>query len=128
MRHVIVRVMVEHVAQHERRAWQPRRPAHRGQVRLQHEVAIALFPARRLVAGNRLHIDIVGKKIVAAVRFLVRAVDEELGVEALAHEAALHVGERRDHRVDLARRNFFLELREAEVAGHGKENSGIEHT
>ena len=36
--------------------------------------------------------------------------DEELRVEPLAHEAALHVGERDDHGVDLARRDELPQL------------------
>jgi hypothetical protein len=37
---------------------------------------------------------------------------EELGVEPLAHEAALHVGEARDHGVDRAHGDVFPEFLE----------------
>ena len=96
MRHRLVVMMVEHVAEDERGAVEPRRPAQRREIGLHDEVAIALLPARRLVAGHRLHIDVVGEQIVAAMRLLIGAVDEELGLEALADQPPLHVGEGRD--------------------------------
>src|SRR5690349_22149603 len=42
------------------------------QVGLHHEVAIALVPTRRRVTRHGLHVDVVGKQIVAAVRLLDR--------------------------------------------------------
>ena len=67
-----------------------------------HEVAVALLPVRDRVAGHRLHVDVVGEQIVAAMRLLVRAFEEVVGLHALADEPALHVGEGDDDRVDLA--------------------------
>ena len=67
-----------------------------------HEVAVALLPVGGGVAGHRLHVDVVGEQIVAAMRLLVRAFEEILGLHALADETALHVGEGDDDRVDLA--------------------------
>ena len=44
----------------------------------------------------------------------VGLLDEELAVEALAHEAALHVGERDDDRVDRAPPHLDPQLLEAQ--------------
>jgi hypothetical protein len=43
--------------------------------------------------------------------------DEELGVQALAEQASLHVGERDDDRVDLPGRHELLQLRERQHGG-----------
>ena len=64
-------VVVQDVAEHQRRLLEPGDVAQRRQVRLHDEVAIALRPACRLVAGHRLHIDVVGQQVVAAMRLLV---------------------------------------------------------
>lgn len=44
MRHFLMRVMVDHVAKHQRRALKPRNAAQRRQIGLHGVVAIALFP------------------------------------------------------------------------------------
>ena len=116
VRHVLVAVVVEHVAQHQRRAREPRRAAQRLHVGLQHEVAIALLPARRLVARHRFHLDVDAEEIVAAMRLLMAAVDEILGVEALADEAALQVDHGGHHRVDGAGLHLGLQLFECQHA------------
>ena len=113
-------VVVEHVADHERGPGEPRGPAQGAEVGLDHEVAVALFPACRLVARHRLHVDVVGQQIVAGVGFLVGAVDEELGLETLAHEAALHVDERRHHGIDGAGFHLALEVFKCELAVHSE--------
>ncbi len=112
MRQIGVVVMVEHVAQNQRRLLQPRHMAQRGKVRLHDEVAIALRPACCLVAGHRLHIDVVGQQIVAAMRLVMRGFDEIPGQETLADETALHVDGTGENRVDLVARNRFLQLLE----------------
>ena len=117
MRHVVV-VVVEHVGQHQRGAFEPRQLAQRGEVGLQDEIAVALVPARRRVARHRLHVDVVGEQVVAGVRLGVRAVDEILGLEALADEAALHVDHGHQHGIDGAGRDLRLQLVEPEIAGH----------
>ena len=119
MRHVVVMV-VEHVGQHQRGAFEPRQRAQGGEVGLQDEIAVALVPARGRVARHRLHVDVVGEQIVAAVRLLVRAVDEILGLEALADEAALHVDHGDEHGVDGAGGDGLLQLVEPEIAGHAE--------
>ncbi len=102
MRQRLVMMVVDHVAEHECRRRQPGRAPQRRQVRLHDEVAVALFPVGDGVARHRLHVDVVGEQVVAAVGFLVGAVEEEIGLHALADQAALHVGEADDDRVDLA--------------------------
>ena len=82
-----------------------------------HEIAIALLPIGGGVAGHRLHVDVVGEQIVAAVRLLIRAVEEILGLEALADQRALHVGKADHDGVDLAVGDGLLQLVEGEVSG-----------
>ena len=103
---------------HQRGALQPGNAPQGGKVRLHDEVAVALVPARRLVAGHRLHIDVVGQQVVAAVRLLVGAVREEFRLEALADQAALHVHHGHQHGVDGAGADRALQLRHGEVACH----------
>ena len=103
-----------HVAEDERGRLEPRNPAQRGEVRPQDEVAVALLPAGDAVARDGIHLHVVGEQVVAALdAVLVDVVfDEELPVQALAHEPALHVGEGDDHRVDRAvldRRRQFVQ-------------------
>ena len=90
----------------------------RGQIGLHDEVAVALFPIGDGVARHRLHVDVVGEQIVAAVGFLVGAVEEILGLEALADEASLHVGKAGHDRVDLAGADRLLQLLQCQNAGH----------
>ncbi len=118
MRHVGMGVMVEHVAEHQRRAVEPRRPPQRREVGLHHVVAVARGPARRLVARHRLHLDVGGEQIVAAVGLLVGAFQEELRLEPLAHQPALHVDLGHHHRVDAAVRDRLLQVAHRQKARH----------
>ena len=103
------------VAEDERGRLEPRDPAQRRQIGLQREVAVAALPARELVAGHRIHLHLEREQVVAALDRVAGAdfLDEELAVEALAHEPPLHVGERHDDRVDRARLHVGLQLVEA---------------
>ena len=96
----VVIVVVLHVAQDQRGIFKPADPAQGGQVRLQNEVAIALGPAGRCVARHGLHVDIVGQQVIAAMRFLVAAVEEIFGLETLADQASLHVHHAGEHGID----------------------------
>ena len=111
-------VVVERVAQTQRRARQPRDAAQRREVRAHRVVAIARRPARRRVSRHRAHLQIGGQQIVAAMGLGPGAVEEELGLEALAHQAALHVHLRRDHGVDVAGRDGFLQVFKRQGARH----------
>ena len=82
----------------------------RGKVGLHDEVAVALLPIGGRVARHRLHVDIVGEQVVAAVRLFMGAVEEILGLEAFADEPTLHVGEADDDRVDLTGAHGILQV------------------
>jgi hypothetical protein len=95
-------VVPDDVAEDERGCFQPGCTAKRRHVRHEPEVPVAAFPARDLVAGLRVHLHVEGEQVVAALDAVLGHVrlEEELPHQALAHQAALHVGERDDHRVD----------------------------
>ncbi|MNN15237.1 hypothetical protein D3C81_1283380 [compost metagenome] len=107
-------VMVEHVAQHQRRAFKPGHSAQGAHVRLENEVAIAFTPTGSGVTGHRFHVDVVGQQVIAAVGFLMAAVDKELYLEALADQAALHVDHAGQDRIDFAGSGGALELLEGQ--------------
>ncbi len=109
-------MVVDDVAEDQRRARQPRDAPQRRQVGLHDEVAVALVPVGGLVAGHRLHVDVVGEQVVAAVGLLVGAVEEVLGLEALADQPSLHVGKASHDRVDLAGADRLLQLGQASDA------------
>ena len=110
--------MPEDVAEDESGRLEPRNPAQRREIRLHREVAVATLPARDLVARDRVHLHVEREEVVAAFdRVLVRhLLAEELRVEPLSHEPALHVGERDDDRVDRARLDLGLQLVERQHA------------
>ncbi len=97
-------VVPEDVAEDESGRLEPWDPAQRREIRLHREVAVATLPARDLVARGRVHLHVECEEVVASLDRVPRVhlVDEELRVEPLAHEAALHVGERDNDRVDRA--------------------------
>ena len=67
------------------------------------EVAVPALPARHRVAGHRVHLHLEREQVVAALdAVLDRLVEEEVRVQALAHQPALHVGEGDDDGVDRA--------------------------
>jgi len=117
VRQVLV-VMVLHIAQHQGGALQPGHQAHGGEVGLEHEVAVAALPAGGGIAGHRLHVDVVGQQVVAAVGFLVGAVEEELDLEAFADQAALHVDHAGQDGVDAAGFGQLAQLGKGERGGH----------
>ena len=117
VRQVLV-VVVLHIAQHQGGALQPGHQAHGGEVGLEHEVAVAALPAGGGVAGHRLHVDVVGQQVVAAVGFLVGAVEEELDLEAFADQAALHVDHAGQDGVDAAGFGQLAQLGKGERGGH----------
>ena len=85
------------------------------EIRREREVAVALLPARDLVARDRVHLHVQGKQVVAALdRVLgLDLLDEELAVEPLSEQAPLHVGEGDDDRVDVTARDLILQFVEA---------------
>src|SRR5205807_247984 len=79
-----------------------------------------LLPARDRVAGHGLHLHLEREQVVAALDPVAavadRVVEEELRLEPLAHEPALHVGERDDDRVDRAALHVAPQLLDAQHA------------
>ena len=96
--------MPEDVAEDERRPFQPRNPPQRVQVGLEEEVAVAPLPVGDRIPGDGVHLHVEREQVVAALDAVLGdlAFEEELPVHALPHEAALHVGEGDDDRVDRA--------------------------
>jgi hypothetical protein len=76
------------------------------------EIAVAGLPAGHLVARHGIHLHVERQQVVAAFGrlSLIGGLDEILRIDPLAHEPTLHVGERNDHRVDLAGGDFLGEL------------------
>ena len=111
-----------HVAEHECGRLEPRDAPQRRHVRPHPEVAVALLPARDLVARHRVHLHLEREQVVAALDRVpgLHLVDEELRVEPLAQQTTLHVREGDDHRVDLARRDELLQLLESQHCGDPK--------
>ena len=119
-----VGVMVDQVREHERGRRLPGGAAQRLHVGLHDVVAIARRPACRGIALHRVHLDVGREQVVAAMRLFPAALDEETGVKALAHQAALHVDGGDDDGVDLARIDEGGEGFEGQVAGHGSSSDG----
>ena len=120
MRDVLVMVVIENVGEHQRRPRQPRQTPQRRHVGLHDEIAVALLPVGGRVAGHRLHVDVVGEQIVAAVGLLVRPLEEILGLHALADQAPLHVGKGDDDGIDLAVADRRLQFLERQHARHDR--------
>ena len=108
-------------SQDERAGLEPGDPTQRVHVGTKAEVSVTLLPARDPVAGHRVHLHLE-REVVAASTPLLRdiAFEEELRVEPLAHESALHVRERDDDRVDRAALDLGFQL----VGGHAGDPSG----
>src|ERR1700732_1012123 len=113
-------IVAEHVGKDKRGAVEPWQAAQGGEIRLEHEIAVALVPARDRVARHRLHVDVVREQIIARVRLFVRALDEVLRVKPLADQTALHVDHGDNYGVDRARFHGPLEVLEAEIGGHAR--------
>jgi hypothetical protein len=108
-----------HVAEDERGALEPRDAAQRREVGDHPEIAVAALPARECITGYRVHLHLEREQVVAALHRMPgpHLVDEELAVEALAHQPPLHVGERHDDGVDRARLDVGPQLVEREHGG-----------
>ncbi len=106
------------VAEDERGRLVPGHAAQRPEVWLEPEVAVASLPARHRVAGDGIHLHLEREQVVAAFDLVARVqfLEEELGVQPLAHQPSLHVGEGRDHRVDRARLDVRPQLLQGQHA------------
>jgi len=118
MREVGMRAGVEDVAQNQCGLFQPGRQPQRRKVGLEHEVAIAFGPICGLVAGDGLHIDVVGEQVIAAMRLLMRRGDEVGRMKALADQAALHVDAGAQHGVHGPFRDQRAKRVETQVCRH----------
>ena len=90
------------VAEHHRGAVEPRADAHRRQVRHEVDVAVPAGPVAEAVALDRFHLHVDGEEVVAGVGAAGGVVEEESGVETLAHQPAVEIGEGDDDGVDRA--------------------------
>jgi len=76
--------------------------AQRAEVGRHREVAVAARPGGHLVPVDGVHLDIDGEQVVAALGAVLHHLVEEVpGVEPLALQASLHVGDRDDDGIDL---------------------------
>ena len=92
MRNILMCMVIEDIADARALYFSSQGIAPQGRhIGLEHEIAIALVPADRLVARYRLHLDVVAEEIIAAMRLFIGAVGEILRVEPLADEPSLHV-------------------------------------
>jgi hypothetical protein len=118
VRHVFAMV-VDHVAEHQRRAREPGDPPQRRQIGPDREVAVAQIPGRRRVARHRLHVHIQRQEVVAGVHLVHHLVEEVVPGDPLADQPALHVDEAGEDGIDRPRRHVGLERLEIQIAGHG---------
>ena len=99
------------VAEHHRRPRQPRHAAQRREIRSQVEVAVPRVPTGHCIPGLRVHLHVERQQVVAALESVLDRLGEEIvGLLALSHQTALHVGERADDRVDRSRLDLGSEL------------------
>ena len=106
-------VLPGQVAQDHRGALLPRDRTQRGQVGLEHEVAVAALPRGHRVAVDGVHVDVDRQQVVAALgAVLDDLLDEVARRQSLALQTALHVAQRDQHRVDLAGLDPAAELLE----------------
>ena len=118
MGHGGVGVMVQHIAQHQCSAFQPRHSAQRGQVGGHDIVAISRFPTGRGIAIRCRHLKVGRQQIVAAMGLFKRGFHEVDRMKPLAHQTALHVHKTGQHRVDAAVSDAGFQVIKAKVAGH----------
>ncbi len=87
----------------------------RVEVGLHLEVAVAALPRGHRVAVDGVHLDVDGEQVVARLGAVLDDLVEEVARgQALALQAALHVGQRQQDGVDLA----GVDLRAQLVEGH----------
>ena len=94
--------------------------AQRVEVGLHLEVAVAALPRRHRVAADGVHLDVDGEQVVAGLGAVLGDLVEEVRRgQPLALQAALHVGEREQHGVDLAAADRRAQLVELQGRLHG---------
>jgi hypothetical protein len=112
-------VVIDQVAEDERRLLEPRDAPERADVAHRVEVLVAGLPARQPVAGQRVHVDVDGEQVGARVHpRAAHLVQVEARGDTLPHESPLQVGKGDQDRVDLAVADETLEVVRAQIAGH----------
>ena len=90
-------------AQDQRGSSLPWHKTQRGKIGPPFEIAESLFPIRQLESIQRVHLDVDGEQVVAAVRAVFRDVlQKEIARETLADESSEHIGKGDDDGVDRA--------------------------
>src|SRR6266508_5267633 len=112
--------LADDVAEHDRRLLEPGRAAQRLPVGDASEVAVALLPAREVVARDRIHLHVAGKQVIARVQTMGRHVlDEETANEPLAQETPVEIREGGQNGLGFARLDKPRELLLSELAWNG---------
>jgi hypothetical protein len=102
-RDVLVGFFILEIAQDESALLEPARDAQRAEIGDEVEVTVSELPVGEFVTGNRLHLHVRREEVVAAVRPAVDDIfHEHFGIETLAEEAPVMVGEADDDRLDIA--------------------------
>ena len=108
---LLVCLLVDRVRQNEGGLLQPGQDAQRVPHRSGDPVAVAGLPVRQPEAFRCVHLHVGAQEVRAEVGAVVdHALHERLGLDPLAHEAALHVCEGHDQRVDAPVADHRLEL------------------
>lgn len=100
MWHGFMCVMIQHIAEHHRRALKPRYKPQGVKIGLHDVIAVSLRPTACGIALGGGHFQIGGQQVVAAMGFMRRVVNKVLRVKALAHQAALHIHQTGQHRIN----------------------------
>ncbi len=104
-------VLPQHVGEDHDSPLVPRHPPQRRQVGLHDEVAVPARPGGHGVPVDRGHVDVDREEVVASFRALLeRDVEEVAGVQALALQPPLHVGDRHQHGVHAPGRDVGAQL------------------
>jgi hypothetical protein len=107
----LVAVLLHRVAEHERRAVEPRHETQRRPVGDHLEVLESTLPVGERESRLRIHVHVHGEQVVGGVQPLaVQQPAARAGGDALAHEASPEIGEGTDDRVDAPRAEQILEL------------------
>ena len=115
---LVAGLLVGRVAQDHRRLLEPRQDPQRVPDRPGDPVAVAGLPVHQGEPVGRVHLHVGAQQVRAEVRAVVDHPGEErLGLDALAHQPALHVGDRHDQRVDPPVADHRLELEEPGMLG-----------
>ena len=97
------RLLVDRVAQDDRGRLEPGQNSGRLPRLAPDPVAVPGLPVHQLEAVRRVHLHVRAEQVRAEVNAVVdHALEEGLGLDPFAHEAALHVGQGDDDRVDPA--------------------------